>query len=121
MSEDDAPKPYYPDLWLLEETLGRADVARIFKVDPATVSGWAKRGMIGFFRTPAGTRVFPEAEVKRIMRGDPPPDYLRINADYDNGKYQSMWKKGWRKGGVGIANDPNNPDSVYYKHRDRDD
>jgi len=39
------------------------EVARILRVDPKTVTRWAKDGKIGSFRTPGGHRRFYAAEV----------------------------------------------------------
>lgn len=87
----------YPAEWLLGETLGRADVARLFNVSVTTVTKWSKAGRIGFFRSPSGIRIYPECEVMRIMRGEEPSDFVRENAQRDNEKYERMWREdGWR-------------------------
>jgi MerR HTH family regulatory protein len=86
-----------PTHWLHEETLGPREVSKIFDVDPRTISDWAKKGVIGFFRTPHGMRRFPVCEVKRLMAGDPAPDFLKEYADEDAQKYGEKWRGGWRR------------------------
>lgn len=104
------PSEDFPDEWLFGETLGRNDVARIFNVDPNTVARWAKEGVIGFFRSPGGSRIFPECEVKRVMRGDPPSDFVKRNAEKDRDKYYAKWKSGWRNNGrAGVPFAPGDP------------
>lgn len=41
-----------------------AEVARIFRVDPKTVSRWAKQGRLASFKTPGGHRRFRESDVR---------------------------------------------------------
>jgi phage terminase Nu1 subunit (DNA packaging protein) len=92
----------FPLEWITGETLSRADVARIFNVDPATVSRWAKRGIIGFFRGPGHIRIFPECEVMRIMRDEEPSAFVKMNAERDAAKYSAKWQEGWRNSGTPI-------------------
>lgn len=87
----------YPKDWVRGECFTRQEVARVFRVDPATVTRWAKEGVIGFFRKPGGTRVFPEAEIERLLAGHPAPDFVRKNADIDNEEYKEKWKQGWHR------------------------
>ena len=47
-----------------------ADVARLFKVDPKTVTRWAAAGRIDSIRTPGGHRRFRESEVKALLAGE---------------------------------------------------
>ena len=82
------------------ETLSRRDVARIFNVDVATVTRWAKEGAIGFFRNPGHTRVFPECEIFRIIRNEPPSDFVKRNAERDAEIYHEKWARGWRNNGI---------------------
>lgn len=86
-----------PTEWLHEESYGPQEVGRLFKVDSRTVTQWAKSGIIGFFRTPSGMRRFPECEVKRLMRGDNPPEFLKELADQDTAKYREKWEGGWKR------------------------
>jgi excisionase family DNA binding protein len=50
-----------------DELLTPAEVARIFRVDPKTVSRWAIAGKIGSVRTLGGHRRFYRSEVERAM------------------------------------------------------
>ncbi len=44
------------------------EVAEKFRVDPKTVSRWAKAGKLTCFRTVGGHRRFHRAEVERLIR-----------------------------------------------------
>ena len=52
-----------------ERLLTPGEVARMFRVDPKTVTRWAASGRIGSIRTPGGHRRFRETEV-RILLGE---------------------------------------------------
>lgn len=52
-----------------EELLTPSEVARKFKVDPKTVTRWAKAGKITSFRTLGGHRRYKASEVARLMSG----------------------------------------------------
>jgi hypothetical protein len=86
-----------PDAWMLGTSLRPGEVADLFNVDRATVTKWANVGIIGYFRTPNGDRRYPECEVKRLVKGGPPPDFLKELAEQDRVKYRDKWKSGWRK------------------------
>jgi len=86
-----------PESWIYEETLTPREVGSLFHVDPRTVSKWADNGIIGFFRTPHGERRFPMCEIKRIMKADPPPEWLVEYAEQDKKKYKELWQGGWRR------------------------
>ncbi len=43
------------------------EVARMFRVDPKTVSRWAIAGRISAIRTPGGHRRFRESEVRMLL------------------------------------------------------
>ncbi|MGW8529116.1 BldC family transcriptional regulator [Nocardiopsis sp. NPDC055824] len=45
-----------------------AEVARLFRVDPKTVTCWAHQGRLASIRTPGGHRRFSETEVRRLLR-----------------------------------------------------
>lgn len=49
-----------------------AEVARLFRVDPKTVTRWAASGKISAIKTPGGHRRFREAEVRALL--DPAVD-----------------------------------------------
>ena len=63
-----APAPDAPE----ERVLTRAEVARLFRVDPATVTRWTKQGKLRAFRTPGGTRRYYAAEVEKHLPADHP-------------------------------------------------
>jgi excisionase family DNA binding protein len=46
------------------------EVAKIFSVDPKTVTRWAKAGKIGSIKTPGGHRRFRESEVRALLESD---------------------------------------------------
>ena len=50
-----------------ERLLTPGEVARMFRVDPKTVTRWAASGRIGSIRTPGGHRRFRESEVKDLL------------------------------------------------------
>jgi excisionase family DNA binding protein len=50
-----------------ERLLTPGEVARMFRVDPKTVTRWAVAGRIGSIRTPGGHRRFHESEVKNLL------------------------------------------------------
>jgi excisionase family DNA binding protein len=45
-----------------------SEVAAIFRVDPKTVTRWAKAGKLNAIRTLGGHRRFVEAEVLAVLR-----------------------------------------------------
>ncbi|MGC5012598.1 BldC family transcriptional regulator [Streptosporangium sp. DT93] len=54
------------------DLLTPGEVARLFRVDPKTVTRWASAGRIASIRTPGGHRRFREADVKALLRGETP-------------------------------------------------
>jgi excisionase family DNA binding protein len=48
-----------------------AEVAALFRVDPKTVTRWAKAGKLSSIRTLGGHRRYREAEVKALLAGIP--------------------------------------------------
>ncbi|GAA1449257.1 BldC family transcriptional regulator [Nocardiopsis tropica] len=50
-----------------EEVLTPAEVARLFRVDPKTVTRWAKQGRIPSFKTLGGQRRYYASEVRRLL------------------------------------------------------
>jgi excisionase family DNA binding protein len=44
-----------------------AEVAGILRVDPRTVSRWAKQGLLPCFRTPGGHRRFHREDVEKLI------------------------------------------------------
>jgi excisionase family DNA binding protein len=54
-----------------EPMLTPAEVAQFFRVDPKTVTRWAKKGWLTSVRTPGGHRRYREAEVRALLAGTP--------------------------------------------------
>lgn len=52
-----------------ETLLTPAEVAALFRVDPKTVTRWAKAGKVSSIRTLGGHRRYRESEVRQLMRG----------------------------------------------------
>ncbi|QIX25443.1 BldC family transcriptional regulator [Nocardioides sp. JQ2195] len=50
-----------------ENLLTPSEVAALFRVDPKTVTRWAKAGKIGSIRTLGGHRRFRESEVMDLL------------------------------------------------------
>ncbi|WP_062071084.1 BldC family transcriptional regulator [Demequina sediminicola] len=50
-----------------EKLLTPSEVAAIFRVDPKTVTRWAKVGKLSAIRTLGGHRRFREAEVQELL------------------------------------------------------
>lgn len=47
-----------------------SEVATLFRVDPKTVTRWAKEGKLSSIRTPGGHRRFREVEVRALLTGE---------------------------------------------------
>ena len=59
-----------------EPLLTPREVAELFRVDPKTVTRWARAGRLTAIRTPGGHRRYKENEVRDILRrreGDEQP------------------------------------------------
>jgi len=54
-----------------EQLLTPGEVAAMFRVEPKTVSRWAKVGKLSSIRTLGGHRRFREAEVRQLLYGIP--------------------------------------------------
>jgi len=63
---------HHPPSDLGEKLLTPAEVAQFFRVDPKTVTRWAKSGKLHSIRTLGGHRRYSEAEVRRML--DTPAD-----------------------------------------------
>lgn len=50
-----------------------SEVATLFRVDPKTVTRWAKAGKLSAIRTLGGHRRYSEAEVRMLLAGVPTP------------------------------------------------
>jgi len=55
-----------------EELLTPAEVAALFRVDPKTVTRWAKAGKLSSIRTLGGHRRYRESEVRQLLSGNIP-------------------------------------------------
>lgn len=56
-----------------EPLLTPAEVAAMFRVDPKTVTRWAKAGKLSSIRTLGGHRRYRESEVRDLLSGDSTP------------------------------------------------
>ncbi|MBU4214586.1 MAG: BldC family transcriptional regulator [Actinobacteria bacterium] len=54
-----------------ESLLTPAEVASLFRVDPKTVTRWARAGKLSAIRTLGGHRRYREAEVRLLLSGVP--------------------------------------------------
>lgn len=54
-----------------ESLLTPAEVAALFRVDPKTVTRWAKAGKLSSIRTLGGHRRYRETEVRALLGGIP--------------------------------------------------
>ena len=54
-----------------EKLLTPAEVAAMWRVDPKTITTWAKEGKLTSVRTPGGHRRYKEAEVRALLAGEP--------------------------------------------------
>ena len=52
-----------------EALLTPAEVAALFRVDPKTVTRWAKAGKLSAIRTLGGHRRYRESEVRELLSG----------------------------------------------------
>lgn len=55
-------KPYKP-----EELLTPSEVAAMFRVNPKTVTRWARAGRLSYIKTLGGHRRFRASEVRRLI------------------------------------------------------
>jgi excisionase family DNA binding protein len=52
-----------------DELLTPSEVAKLFRVDPKTVTRWAKSGKLSSIRTLGGHRRYRAAEVRSLLEG----------------------------------------------------
>ena len=53
-----------------EPLLTPGEVAKLFRVDPKTVTRWAASGRIGSIRTPGGHRRFMKSEIEALVQAN---------------------------------------------------
>ncbi len=56
-----------------DSLLTPSEVASMFRVDPKTVTRWAKAGKLSAVRTLGGHRRYRESEVRTLLEGVPHP------------------------------------------------
>ena len=61
-----SPSPVQP-----ENLLTPSEVATLFRVDPKTVTRWARAGKLSSIRTLGGHRRYKESEVRELLDGLP--------------------------------------------------
>ena len=54
-----------------EVLLTPAEVAKLFRVDPKTVTRWAKAGKITAIRTLGGHRRYRQSEIQALIKANP--------------------------------------------------
>ena len=57
----------------IDALLTPGEVATMFRVDPKTVTRWARAGKLSAVRTLGGHRRFSETEVRSLLGGIPQP------------------------------------------------
>jgi excisionase family DNA binding protein len=62
-----------------EQLLTPAEVAALFRVDPKTVTRWAKAGKLTSIRTLGGHRRYPAREVYDLLEANSPNRRLEID------------------------------------------
>ena len=65
-----ATLPQRPDPLSPEALLTPSEVATLFRVDPKTVTRWARAGKLTSIRTLGGHRRYREAEVRSLIFGN---------------------------------------------------
>lgn len=55
-----------------QELLTPAEVAKLFRVDPKTVTRWAKSGKLSSIKTLGGHRRYRAVEVRTLLQGQQP-------------------------------------------------
>ena len=68
-----------------EALLTPAEVASMFRVDPKTVTRWAKAGKLSSIRTLGGHRRYRESEVRELLSGMM-PEQRRATSRSDRGR-----------------------------------
>lgn len=58
-----------PLMLTAEPLLTPAEVAKVLRVDPKTVTRWAREGKVSSVRTPGGHRRYRESEIRAYLNG----------------------------------------------------
>ena len=66
-----------------EALLTPAEVAAMFRVDPKTITRWAKAGKLHSIRTLGGHRRYNEAEVRSLLTGSEPAQDTAAQPEQD--------------------------------------
>ena len=61
-------KPRLARAWEDEDLLTPAEVARVFRVDPKTVTRWARAGRLPSMKTPGGHRRYRYGDIKPLVQ-----------------------------------------------------
>ena len=64
-----------------EALLTPSEVASLFRVDPKTVTRWAKAGKLSSIRTLGGHRRYRESEVRTLLVGGGTNPHMRMSVD----------------------------------------
>jgi excisionase family DNA binding protein len=100
------PKGYEPmthldDLAADEKLFMPAEVADLFRVDPKTVTRWAKAGKLTSIRTLGGHRRYRASDVRALLR--PSPQATRTDIEITVAHVSSSDPKGQRTNPVAVA------------------
>lgn len=93
----------------VEELLTPGEVAKLFRVDPKTVTRWAKAGKLSSIRTLGGHRRYRAQEVGNLLS---PPVLLSVDRVAEMCGVRPATIKTWTKAGKLTA--ARTPDGVYY-------
>ncbi|GAA0991095.1 hypothetical protein GCM10009551_050360 [Nocardiopsis tropica] len=63
--------PVQPLMDTAEELLTPGEVARLFRVDPKTVTRWEKDGRLTSLRTLGGHRRYPKGQITDVLNAEP--------------------------------------------------
>jgi MerR family regulatory protein len=102
-----------------DRLLKPGEVAALFRVDPKTVTRWARLGWISSIRTPGGHRRYRESEVRAILGREPylPPDGRQLELAHQPGERRPASQRARRRNrrqrpGRARTADPAQPDPV---------
>ncbi len=70
-----------------EQLLTPSEVAALFRVDPKTVTRWAKAGKLHSIRTLGGHRRYLASEVHSLLEAQSPPKHLNPQQPMQSGGF----------------------------------